>query len=85
MARVYDERNAQLTQPPAYRCPAAVAEVKVDHGRREMWMFGGIQTRFDIPGGHDAATCTAQRLVDFERDEGLILDEEDQPSGERTS
>jgi hypothetical protein len=48
-------------------------------------MLDGIEAGLDAPSGHNSRPCGAQLSFYFKSNERLILDDLDQPSGERNA
>jgi hypothetical protein len=84
IACMHHERHAELSQSAANRGAAAIAEVEINHSRRESGMLCRVQPGLDITCGNNGRARIAQSVVDFKRNERLILDDKDQASGKST-
>jgi hypothetical protein len=77
------ERHAALFEPLAEACTVAIAERMVEHCGGNIVLLHQRQRLSKHGGADNAGARVLERLLDVDRDKGLVLDNEDKAAGEK--
>jgi hypothetical protein len=72
-----------LAKPSTDCGTISVAEAQINYRCREIGMLSRAQAGLDIPSSDYSCSRDSQCVFNVESDERLVLDDKDQPSGER--